>query len=61
MGQPNNPSEALLGRSKTLHQNRAALDKSPLFRLRVISSNKDRNVYELRYFNIDNGAEEDEE
>ncbi|GLC34224.1 60S ribosomal protein L22 [Pleodorina starrii] len=29
--------------------------------LRVIASNKDRNVYELRYFNIaDNEAEEDE-
>ncbi|KAI5658715.1 hypothetical protein M9H77_27508 [Catharanthus roseus] len=30
--------------------------------LRVISSNKDRNVYELRYFNIaENEAEEDED
>ncbi|CAN4108820.1 unnamed protein product [Withania somnifera] len=29
--------------------------------LRVISSNKDRNVYELRYFNIaDNEAEEED-
>lgn len=29
--------------------------------LRVIASNKDRNVYELRYFNIaDNDAEEEE-
>jgi large subunit ribosomal protein L22e len=29
--------------------------------LRVIASNKDRNVYELRYFNIaENEAEEDE-
>mmetsp|Transcript_12868 Transcript_12868/g.47052 ORF Transcript_12868/g.47052 Transcript_12868/m.47052 type:complete len:122 (+) Transcript_12868:51-416(+) len=29
--------------------------------LRVIASNKDRNVYELRYFNIaDNDAEDDE-
>lgn len=29
--------------------------------LRVIASNKDRNVYELRYFNIaDNEAEDDE-
>ena len=32
-----------------------------LGRLRVISSNKDRNVYELRYFNIDNNEAEDEE
>lgn len=30
--------------------------------LRVIASNKDRNIYELRYFNIaDQGEEEDEE
>eukprot|EP00976_Prorocentrum_cordatum_P040316 817707-Prorocentrum_minimum.AAC.3 len=30
--------------------------------LRVIASNKDRNVYELRYFNIaDNEAEEEDE
>lgn len=30
--------------------------------LRVIASNKDRSVYELRYFNIaDQGEEEDEE
>lgn len=30
--------------------------------LRVIASNKDRSVYELRYFNIaDNDAEEDDE
>lgn len=29
--------------------------------LRVIASNKDRNVYELRYFNIaENEAEDDE-
>lgn len=29
--------------------------------LRVIASNKDRNVYELRYFNIaENDAEDDE-
>lgn len=29
--------------------------------LRVISSNKDRGIYELRYFNIaDNDAEDDE-
>jgi large subunit ribosomal protein L22e len=29
--------------------------------LRVIASNKDRNVYELRYFNIaDNEAEEED-
>lgn len=30
-------------------------------RLRVISSNKDRNIYELRYFNIADGENEDEE
>ncbi|MEW5300838.1 MAG: hypothetical protein WDW38_005243 [Sanguina aurantia] len=29
--------------------------------LRVIASNKDRNVYELRYFNIANNEEEDDE
>ncbi|KAL4422011.1 hypothetical protein ABPG77_005441 [Micractinium sp. CCAP 211/92] len=29
--------------------------------LRVIASNKDRNVYELRYFNIADQNEEDEE
>jgi large subunit ribosomal protein L22e len=29
--------------------------------LRVIASNKDRSVYELRYFNIADQAEEDEE
>jgi large subunit ribosomal protein L22e len=30
--------------------------------LRVIASNKDRNVYELRYFNIaDQGEDEEEE
>ncbi|GAX85092.1 hypothetical protein CEUSTIGMA_g12512.t1 [Chlamydomonas eustigma] len=29
--------------------------------LRVIASNKDSNVYELRYFNIDNNEAEDEE
>lgn len=28
--------------------------------LRVIASNKDRNVYELRYFNIQADAEDDE-
>ena len=33
----------------------------PSCRLRVISSNKDRNIYELRYFNIDNNEGEDEE
>lgn len=29
--------------------------------LRVIASNKDRNVYELRYFNIADNEGEDEE
>ena len=29
--------------------------------LRVIASNKDRNVYELRYFNIAEGGDEGEE
>ena len=29
--------------------------------IRVISSNKDRNVYELRYFNIENDEAEEEE
>ncbi len=29
--------------------------------LRVIASNKDRNVYELRYFNIADNEAEDEE
>lgn len=29
--------------------------------LRVIASNKDRSVYELRYFNIADQAEEEEE
>jgi large subunit ribosomal protein L22e len=29
--------------------------------LRVIASNKDRNVYELRYFNIAENEEADEE
>jgi large subunit ribosomal protein L22e len=29
--------------------------------LRVIASNKDRNVYELRYFNIAEQGEDEEE
>jgi large subunit ribosomal protein L22e len=29
--------------------------------LRVVASNKDSSVYELRYFNITENAEEDEE
>ena len=28
--------------------------------LRVVASNKDRNVYELRYFNIENEGEEED-